>query len=162
MSAIIDFFSGDGYDDKGRHIYEILEDFGDEQLESCHDYIQWLFPLPEPSKFNPTAPLLSKEDIEVFRGSNMQYTTYVVRANMGDAFNKMMCFFDDNDHWVSPGNHNFLRITRMLRCLRLVGFDREAKMLFDFLCSHSDEDKKIFGDSMEFWRKVMNDPVDSL
>jgi hypothetical protein len=34
-----------------------------------HDYIQWLFPLQEKSRFNPNAPILKEEDIYFFRVS---------------------------------------------------------------------------------------------
>jgi hypothetical protein len=43
---------------RGRYLREIQE-WPDDQLESVHDYIQWLFPLPEPSGFNVAAPALS-------------------------------------------------------------------------------------------------------
>ncbi|MGO8809488.1 MAG: opioid growth factor receptor-related protein [Candidatus Sulfotelmatobacter sp.] len=33
----------------------------------CHDYVQWLFPLPEPSGFNLAAPVLNRESIQAFR-----------------------------------------------------------------------------------------------
>ena len=35
-----------------------------EGLERTHDYIQWLFPLPERSSANPDAPRLSSADID--------------------------------------------------------------------------------------------------
>ena len=37
------------------------------QLEAVHDYIQWLFPLPEPSGFNVAAPVLDRDSIQEFR-----------------------------------------------------------------------------------------------
>ncbi len=31
--------------------------------------------------------------------------------------------------WVTPGNHNLLRLSRILRCLHLLGFEDEARAL---------------------------------
>ena len=50
-SALITFYRGSGTDHAGRRIDEILS-WDDAALESVHDYIQWLFPLDEPSRFN--------------------------------------------------------------------------------------------------------------
>jgi len=49
-------------DHRGRYLREIQE-WPDDQLESVPDYIQWLFPLPEPSGFNVAAPALTRESI---------------------------------------------------------------------------------------------------
>src|SRR5437879_8485555 len=39
----------------------------DDQLEAVHDFIQWLFPLPESSVFNAAAPILNRESMQEFR-----------------------------------------------------------------------------------------------
>jgi hypothetical protein len=36
-------------------------------LEAVHDYIQLLFPLPEPSGFNAAAPVLTRKSMQEFR-----------------------------------------------------------------------------------------------
>ena len=66
-SALVAFYRGDGRDHRGRLLSDIHE-FDLHELEFTHDYIQWLFPLPEPSGVNESAPLLSKEDIAAFAG----------------------------------------------------------------------------------------------
>jgi hypothetical protein len=43
-----------------------IQEWPDDQLESVPDYIQWLFPLPEPSGFNVAAPALTRESIRDF------------------------------------------------------------------------------------------------
>ncbi len=65
-SPIIGFYSGTEPDHRGRYLHEIQE-WPDDQLEAVHDYIQWLFPLPEPSGFNLAAPVLDRESIQEFR-----------------------------------------------------------------------------------------------
>ncbi len=64
-SPIIGFYNGTESDHRGRYPREIQE-WPDDQLESVHDYIQWLFPLPEPSGFNVAAPVLTRESIRDF------------------------------------------------------------------------------------------------
>jgi hypothetical protein len=90
-SPIIAFYRGAGPDHRGRFLHEIRE-FGVDELESTHDFIQWLFPLPERSGANPHAPLLSASDIDAFgdsTGSNspapMRRRASTARATMRSA-----------------------------------------------------------------------------
>ncbi|MGK7944758.1 MAG: opioid growth factor receptor-related protein, partial [Microcystaceae cyanobacterium] len=50
-SNLINFYLGNTVDHRGRKIEDIWQ-WNDHQLESVHDYIQWLFPLKEKSGFN--------------------------------------------------------------------------------------------------------------
>lgn len=45
---ITNFLKGTGKDKQGRTLQDIWN-FSDEQLESTHNYIQWLFPLINPT-----------------------------------------------------------------------------------------------------------------
>lgn len=66
MSKIQAFFKGDGTDHQGRTLNEVLE-LDDQWWDDCHDFIQWVFPLPMPSQFfkGDDCPLLSMEDISI-------------------------------------------------------------------------------------------------
>ena len=66
MSRLIEFYRGAAPDSEGRTLAQIW-DFSDEEMEDYHDFIQWLFPLREPSQYNPHAPLLTEEDVTTFR-----------------------------------------------------------------------------------------------
>jgi len=59
MSLLVNFYRGESRDAEGRFLEELLA-WNDDELEEVHNFVQWLFPLPEPSQFNPDAPLLSK------------------------------------------------------------------------------------------------------
>jgi len=65
-TRIIGFYSGEEPDHRGRYLHEI-QVWPDDQLEAVHDFIQWLFPLPEPSGFNAAAPILNRESMQEFR-----------------------------------------------------------------------------------------------
>jgi hypothetical protein len=110
-----------------------LEDilaWDDSRLETCHDYIQWLFPLKEPSQFNPDAPLLTGEVLMAFSAPEL-------RANMRRALYRMEAFlelWDGTPFWLSgatPNNHNLLRITRIIASLATLGLYGEANTFFN-------------------------------
>lgn len=67
--AILAFYQGDSTDSEGR-IIETIWSWNYQKLEYTHDYIQWLFPLKERSRFNQNAPVLNEEVIQAFRTSN--------------------------------------------------------------------------------------------
>ena len=118
------------------------------KLETKHDYIQSLFPLPAKSKYAVGAPVLTEKSLEKFR------TNEVVRANVVRAYFKMMDFFgyfvnvrkrsiirvealDSQIQGTTVGlmsAHNYLRITRMLTFLRLSKFSLLAWLFFLGLC----------------------------
>ena len=134
------FLAEDGVDGAGRRFDDVLA-FDDAALERHHDFIQWLFPLPEPSAFNPGAPVLSAGDIAAFRDDPE------LRGRLLAAFRRMLGSYGftlDGDEaapsvapandfatrargWLTPGNHNMLRITRVLRCLTLLGLPAHAR-----------------------------------
>jgi hypothetical protein len=66
--SILSFYSNQPIDPTSRKLEDIWK-FSDDELEGCHTYIQWLFPLKEPSAFNFAAPVLDKEVILEFRQS---------------------------------------------------------------------------------------------
>jgi hypothetical protein len=140
MSRLLDFYRGQTTDSEGRWLRDIWT-WDDDELESVHDFIQWLFPLPEPSQFNPDAPLLTPDDIATFHAEAS------LRANLRRSFEPILKFLGltekadraiaegpdfaarAGDVWTAP-NHNWLRIKRILRSLTLLGLDSEAKALY--------------------------------
>lgn len=119
MSTIVDFLNGQGVDGRGRSLAQVLA-FDDAALERYHDFIQWLFPLAEPSAAVPGSPVLTPDDIAAVRASQP------ARAALGDASRRMLAFYRDTDPWRAPADHNHLRITRIIRSLRLLVGDAEA------------------------------------
>ncbi len=161
MSAKILHFYRGGQDDEGRTLDEILG-WPDAELEAVHDFIQWLFPLPERSGANPSAPVLDAATIDAFRGSRD------LQHRLRQSFLRMLRFYGFEFHegvvqqaanfsarsvnWLNPGNHNHLRLTRMLRSLRLLGLAPESDALYQALSeiyrSHSG---RITQRTYQFW-----------
>jgi hypothetical protein len=168
------FFAG-GVDDDGRTFDEILG-WDDARLEMVHDYIQWIFPLPERSGANPWAPVLDAATITAIRGSTE------MQGRLRAAFQRMLAFYGfalEGDavvqgprfaaasrNWLHAGNHNHLRLTRMLRSLRVLGLEGEAAALWEALHGlyekeHAARRRTITPETFAFWRKAATSPLDA-
>jgi hypothetical protein len=166
------FFDG-GVDDEGRTFNQIMG-WDDERLEMVHDYIQWIFPLPERSGANPSAPVLNSGTIAAVRGSA------AMQNRSREAFLRMLTFYGfelDGErvaegprfaaasrNWLHTGNHNHLRLTRMLRSLRVLGLEHEAAELWDALRGLYEREtaagrRTITPETFAFWRQAATAPV---
>ncbi len=161
---IIAFYEGSGTDDRGRFLDDILA-FNDKALESTHDYIQWLFPTVQRSAANPQAPCLDDTAIQAFRRSAS------LRARLRQSLDRMLLFyglawdgsaivaapsFTEHDGWLTPGNHNHLRLTRMLASLCSLGEKEIARTLFRCLRRIVEDDtaagrRRVSAQTLEFW-----------
>jgi hypothetical protein len=121
MNTALTFLRGETPDNRGRFFSDMIA-YSNAQLEESHDVIQWLFPLNEASAYNRNAPLLSVEDISVLK------TDAVAKANILKAYERFLVFYEDAQ-WITPYNHNYLRLTRILKCLGLAGLDKEKNAL---------------------------------
>src|SRR5437762_2896650 len=117
---LVDFYKGLAPDYKGRKLHDIWN-WDYERLEETHDYIQVLFPLPEPSSFSSRAPILTEQEIAEFRASE------TMQRNVMRSFRLMLDFYglqyhenpmrvgkashfrDRAPNWLAHGDHNFLR-----------------------------------------------------
>ncbi len=147
---IIQFLSGKGLDHKGRMISQVRS-FPDWQLERDHDVIQWLFPSDIHSKFFDKAPVLTDADIETIKES------VVIQDNLKLSLERMISFYEKNDYWITQKNHNFLRITRILRCLwisnRIHDYVCLSKVLDDIYIDYSE----IIGEeTFLYWKNANN------
>lgn len=124
--AVLAFLQGVGADARGRTLFDVLG-FSDDSLERTHDYIQWLFPLTEPSQAVPDSPVLTDADVEAIRNSSMALVALSAGAD------RMMAFYNRTNHWMGPADHNHLRITRIIRSLRLLRGGAEADAFRDFI-----------------------------
>ena len=143
MSVIIEFLKGTGFDVRGRTLDEIVK-WSNDGLEQNHDIIQWLFPLPEPSRYNWVAPVLTDDDLKELK-------TEEVRNGILKAFNRFTLFYN-NPQWLTPHNHNYLRLTRILKCLGLAGLDKEKNSLKGALNAIYIQHNKVIGETTKkFW-----------
>lgn len=159
------FYSGTASDDRGRRLEEIWR-FSHDELEDIHDYIQWLFPLTERSAFNPGAPVLDEPTIKRFRTDetlhrNVERSLDVMLdfygfARHGDRIVQSPAFTERAANWLTPGNHNFLRLTRILKSLTLLGLAPRARELLDRLEQLYATHGRVIGErTMSFWREAV-------
>lgn len=150
---LLRFYSGIGTDSRGRTLEDIWR-FSRDDLERVHDYIQWLFPLAERSAFNPEAPLVDEETARRFRDDES------LRANVQRSLDLMLSFYfeDPAREWLTPHNHNFLRLTRILKSLTLLGLEHRARELFARLEEVYREHPAIIGaTTLSYWRHAVED-----
>ena len=85
QNKILAFYLGQQPDSQGRAIEDIWS-WDYQKLESVHNYIQWLFPLREKSRFYSSAPTLNDEVIQAFR------TSEELRNRLVHSFTVMLAF----------------------------------------------------------------------
>jgi len=177
-SPLVRFYDPNLYapDSRGRTLPSILA-WTDDQLEFCHDYIQVLFPLPEGSPFNPSAPIIDRSTFNAFRSRPE------LRAKQRQSLERMLKFYGfafEADHtaqdgevvvpaihfrraarnWVMRFNHNHLRITRILRSLRVLGLEEAAEQFYQALRRlYSSSSSGISQKSMMFWERAAERPL---
>ena len=123
-ARLLAFLEGQGGDGRGRSLFDVLG-FDDAALELNHDFIQWLFPLPEPSGAVPDAPVLTADDMQAIHDS------ILAQCALAAATDRMEAFYRRTNQWLRPHDHNHLRITRIIRSLRLLRGDAEADAFRD-------------------------------
>lgn len=145
------FLKGHGQDHLGRRHAEILR-WDDGLLEDTHDYIQWLFPLCEPSLAVPGSPVLDPALLPSLRVDPM------AQANLAAAAERMATFYDRTAHWLASRDHNHLRITRILKALRMIaGRGAAEAFLAARLARVTETSAPVNATSLRFWREAVGD-----
>ena len=160
---LIEFYCGEGRDHKGRCLEDIwaLSSFW---LEHTHDYIQWLFPIPEAGRFNAFAPLLTPTVQAVFERSD------VMRQHQQRSLDVMLDFFGlawsgngivaqptlaiPTHIWLKAGGHNHLRITRMIRSLALCHQPDLARTFQQAVTEVGTQLGVVSETSIRYWREA--------
>lgn len=169
-SIIVQFYIGKTTDNRERTIEEIWQ-WDYKVLERTHDYIQWLFPLPEASRFHPHAPILTTTDIARFKNSFGLKTRLTVSLEVILDFYGLSCKYISSDHfkislapnfplrkqcWLHWGNHNHLRITRILRSLSVLGLENYSQSLLQCLEQiYLQEEGKITKLTLSSWQEAI-------
>jgi len=143
------FFAAKGIDDQGRSFVDYLG-FSDEQLEALHNYVQWAFPTLTPSHCNANAPILDDEALQ-----HMKRTKDAV-YNFRLFLERMIKFYENNDHWLVEQDHNHLRITRIIESVSKIIGTGEASQFYVFVTRRNFEaGEPINEKSINFWRDAL-------
>jgi hypothetical protein len=199
------FFLDAVNDSQDRSFADIIR-FNNQQLEYHHDYIQLLFPLPEPSPINPGAPIINSD----VRAAFLKHPELRLRLVM--ALERMLHFYgfalnpnyqrdalldlkelpeatypdsDDEEDgyvvdpvgamvviveglnfarrrqsWMTTMDHNHLRLTRIIRCLRVLGLDILGKALYAaLLTANFKHEGKVSARSKKYWKRAAERPL---
>ncbi|KAL8715632.1 MAG: hypothetical protein Q9225_006363, partial [Loekoesia sp. 1 TL-2023] len=145
-----------------------------------------LFPLPERSPFNLSAPIIDEKTFTTFRRSPE------LRDRLRESLRRMLRFYgfillslstkrreaergteegryevqpapnfrEASRHWVTRFDHNHLRITRIIRSCRVLGLEEEAEAFYAALVKVAEERKgTISQKTMMFWRRAAERPL---
>jgi hypothetical protein len=169
-AMLVPFYLGECADSAGRSIEDIWAwDF--EDLECTHDYIQWLFPIDEQSRFNINAPVIDAEIVLAFQRDRR------LQQNLRRSFAVMLRFYGlqsnnsetnkieierspdypiRKQEWVNIFDHNYLRITRILKCLITFGLEAEARAFYECLQQIYREDSdRIGSETFQYWTNAV-------
>lgn len=166
--AVVAFYAG-GRDVEGRTLDEIWR-WPDERLERVHDYIQWVFPTVQPSGVNPDAPRVTGATIRAFAEQPS------LRARLGQSLERMLAFyglhrgagaciaidparFDQRAAiWLHPGNHNHLRLTRIMDSVSTLARREDALALQRCLVDEvfrGPGRQRITASTLAYWRRAV-------
>lgn len=168
-SQVVDFYCHDGTDRHGRSVLDMIA-MTDRELESHHDIIQWMFPLHETSSVNPDCPLVDEHSAHVLReniDAHQRMHEMITRFGrfLGFELDEDGQFIADpslasnRDNWHSPMNHNHLRITRVIRSLRLFGFEKEARAFYEAVSKSAVQSQCATERTLAYWKQALEDPV---
>lgn len=162
-SKLILFTLGHGVDHRGRSIEDIWA-WDNEALEYTHDYIQWLFPIPESGLHNDFAPVLTTDAVLWFSG------TPELRAQQKKSFERMLNFFglravgpeihdaldlNERSHpWLRRFDHNHRRISRIIRSLYLCHQVELAESFREAVVRIGQQQGEVSEATVTFWREA--------
>ncbi|MBA2117692.1 opioid growth factor receptor-related protein [Bremerella alba] len=168
-SRVVDFYCHDGTDPYGRSVLDMMA-LTDRELESQHDIIQWMFPLHETSSVNPDCPLVDEhsrhvlqENIDARQRMHEMITRFArflgFELNDEGQFISELGLASNRENWHSPMNHNQLRITRVIRSMRLFGFQREAEALFEAVTHSAVQSQCVTERTLAYWKQALEGPL---
>ena len=144
---LIEFLRDRSPDFKGRKLSDIWN-YNDDEIEYNHDFIQLIFPLDKPSQavFN-NIYLKSFEEIHLIQGDK------IIQNNILKSKDWFLEFLKRNNQWKSYSDHNQLRITRVIECLRLLISDKEADSFYEQIKSMIGKER-INETTLHFWSQA--------
>tara|TARA_B100001287_G_C22308130_1_gene355933 strand:+ start:45 stop:494 length:450 start_codon:yes stop_codon:yes gene_type:complete len=137
-------------DYKNRFLNDIWN-FTDEDIEHTHDFIQLLFPLNEQSESVFHSYYLNTKSSIINIKSND-----LAKSNIVTSSKWFLSFLERNTHWRRKHDHNYLRITRIIKSLRLLVSDEEANKFYESFIELIDESlrSKINLTTLSYWENA--------
>ena len=165
QKIFVDFYSGRCKNLNGVSIEDILK-YNRSELEAHHNFIQWLFPIQEVSRYEAGSPLATKEIILAFKSTpDMQRTLVrslrLMLSHYGLELSESGVVQKGENFEARKGQmlgHNSDRITRILTSLTVLGKPELARSFYDCLEGLYREGNmgKAYNSSFEeYWRPAV-------
>ena len=144
------FLSNKEPDFKNRFLQDIWN-YSDEEIEHTHDFIQLLFPLNEESSAVSNAKYLDSRKVIQDIKSNKSAKENIVKSSQW-----FLSFLERNSHWKRRHDHNYYRISRIIKSLRLLVSDEDADMFYKSFMLLIDEQHKakINSITLNYWENA--------
>ena len=142
------FLKNEEKDFQGRFLTDIWS-FTDNEIEDSHDFIQLIFPLDKPSEALHHNIYL-KDVYELLKIKSDE----IIKKNIIKSKDWFIKFLKRNDQWKLYSDHNQLRITRIIECLRLLISDEEADSFYSLILSMVGEETEINDITLDYWSKA--------
>ena len=142
------FLKNEEKDFQGRFLSDIWS-FTDNEIEDSHDFIQLIFPLDKPSETLHHNIYL--KDVNEFLKIK---SDKIIKKNIIKSKDWFINFLKRNDQWKLYSDHNQLRITRIIECLRLLISDEEADTFYSLILSMVREETEINEITLDYWSKA--------
>ena len=161
------FLNLTGTDHLGRTAQDYLK-FTNDDWEACHNHVQWAFPSHVPSGYNPDAPVLDRtetffKEMSVLEMLTIKNLVIAYMESLGiemHGSNFMQTYKRDLDgeaylpHWITPFNHNYLRLTRVLNILYYVDIDWCEGLYRLLLRTAEQNPDAISRETLVYWGKA--------
>ena len=155
---LLAFYGEDGGPAGNGYTRRQLLAWSDADWEREHDFIQWLFPFDYVSRFNPEAPVVDKATAAAFRADPLlrhrlrqSYDRWLDFCGVGRSDTGLV-FARPRPHIWDRENHNWWRVTRVLRSLALLGLTDEAVEFFLLLESVR---PRVGAETWSHWRAAV-------
>jgi hypothetical protein len=169
MNGVVEFYNEKDVHPDG-YSWETILGWDDTNLEVKHNYIQWLFPLKKASAQVPNSPILGEKEVALFRNDPE------LKRRLLRSFERMLRFYgfklaigrekqaqivrsadidDRKKEWMTLGNHNYRRISRILESLRLLGLEDLSRLFYLAVRSLYKEDSSQIGwTTYSYWKEA--------
>jgi hypothetical protein len=166
---IVKFYRGERGNGNGHKLADILT-WTDGALEMDHDWVQWVFPSNERSMLNGDAPTMTEQESRAFaqdaalrdavRDSFVRFLDFLqfrlVEESNGEVVSVEPKDKENTPFWLRNFNHTMLRVTRLLKCLRLTGNTRYANAFYDALRQYK---PLLSPNTWAYWHAAVFEPL---
>ena len=156
---LIRFFRNEESDGRGRYHKDILL-FDEDLIEYKHDFIQWIFPTIEKSRFHPDAPTIDEGFKERFQEDELVKSNYCKSYQLYLNYIGFHCELGEIN-CIQSGRiyelpyHNYLRITRMLNSLNQVGNNSCSAKVYEAIRKEIKPNSYgIYENTLNYWKET--------